>query len=276
MTENASQEARHLLVEKRDGVLILTMNRPAARNALSPQMLVLMAEAWHEFQDSRELRVAILTGAGGEDFCAGGDLKLTMPLITGARKPEDEWDHRLVSDLTQFTDAILRGYDLYKPVIAAVNGNALGGGSELTNACDLRVASENAVFGMPEAKVGLLPGGGSISRLPRQIPYAKAMEMLLVGGSFDAHQALEMGLLNYVVPREELMNKALELADKLAANGPLAVRKIKEGVVRTSGLPLDRALEIENEVSVAVVTSKDAREGPRAFAEKRKPNFTGE
>jgi enoyl-CoA hydratase len=276
VTESASQEERHLLVESRDGVLILTMNRPAARNALSPQMLVRMAEAWHEFQDSKDLRVAILTGAGAEDFCAGGDLKLTMPLITGARKPEDEWDHRLVSDLTQFSDAILRGYDLYKPVIAAVNGNALGGGSELTNACDLRVASENAVFGMPEAKVGLLPGGGSISRLPRQIPYAKAMEMLLIGGSFDAHQALKMGLLNYVVPREELMDKALELAGKLAANGPLAVRKIKEGVVRTSGLPLDRALEIENEVSVAVVTSKDAREGPRAFAEKRKPNFTGE
>mgnify|MGYP001827749422 FL=1 len=206
MTATISQEERHLLVERRNGVLILTMNRPAARNALSPQMLVLMAEAWHEFHDSKDLHVAILTGAGAEDFCAGGDLKLTMPLITGARKPEDEWDHRLVSDLTQFTDAILRGYDLYKPVIAAVNGNALGGGSELTNACDLRVASENAVFAMPEAKVGLLPGGGSISRLPRQIPYAKAMEMLLIGGSFDAHQALEMGLLNYVVPREELMN----------------------------------------------------------------------
>jgi enoyl-CoA hydratase len=199
-----------------------------------------------------------------------------MPLITGARKPEDEWDHRLVSDLNQFTTAILRGFDLYKPVIAAVNGNALGGGSELTNACDLRVASENAVFGMPEARVGLLPGGGSISRLPRQIPYAKAMEMLLIGGSFDARQALEMGLLNYVVPLARLMDKAFELADKLAANGPLAVRKIKEGVVRTSGLPLDRALEIENEVSVAVMSSKDAREGPRAFAEKRKPRFTGE
>jgi enoyl-CoA hydratase len=235
-----------------------------------------MAEAWHEFRDSKDLRVAILTGAGSEDFSAGGDLKLTMPLITGARKPEDEWDHRLVSDLNQFTVAILRGFDLYKPVIAAVNGNALGGGSELTNACDLRVASENAVFGMPEARVGLLPGGGSISRLPRQIPYAKAMEMLLIGGSFDARQALAMGLLNYVVPREGLMDKSLELADKLAANGPLAVQKIKEGVLRTSGLPLVRALEIENEVSVAVVSSKDAREGPRAFAEKRKPRFTGE
>ena len=276
VTETSSEEERHLLVEKRDGVLILTMNRPPARNALSPQMLVLMAEAWHDFRDSPELRVAILTGAGSEDFCAGGDLKRTMPLITGARRPEDEWDHRLLSDLTQFTEAILRGFDLYKPVIAAVNGRALGGGTEITNACDLRVASENAVFGTPEARVGLLPGGGSISRLPRQIPYAKAMEMLLIGDSFDAHQALEMGLLNYVVPRERLMEKALELADKLAANGPLAVRKIKEGVVRTSGVPLERALEIENEVSVAVMSSKDAREGPRAFAEKRRPRFTGE
>ena len=146
----------------------------------------------------------------------------------------------------------------------------------MTNACDLRVASENAIFGTPEAKVGLLPGGGSITRLPRQIPYAKAMEMLLLGDTFSAQQALEMGLLNYVVPQAQLMDRARELATRLAENGPLAVQKIKEGVVRSSGLPLDRAYEIENEVSVAVMTSKDAREGPRAFKEKRKPNFTGE
>ena len=269
-------EEDHLLVERRDGVLLLTMNRPSARNALSPQMLVKLCAAWVAYRDDSKLRCAILTGAGDEDFCAGGDLKLTMPLITGARQPEDEWDRELLAGGTTFTDAILRGFELYKPVIAAVNGNALGGGTELTNACDLRVASENAVFGLPEAKVGLLPGGGSISRLPRQIGYAKAMEMLLIGGSFDARQALEMGLINYVVPRAELLPKAFELADALAQNGPLAVRKIKEGVVRTSGLSLERALEIENEVSVAVMTSKDAREGPRAFKEKRKPNFTGE
>jgi enoyl-CoA hydratase len=195
--------------------------------------------------------------------------------VTGARKPETEWDHRLLSDPTAFTDAILRGFALYKPVIAAVNGSALGGGTEMTNACDLRVAAEHAVFGTPEAKVGLLPGGGSISRLPRQIPYAKAMEMLLVGRPFSAREALDMGLLNYVVPRAELMDRAFALADALARNGPLAVRKIKEGVVRSSGLPLDRALEIENEVSAVVMTSQDAREGPRAFAERRAPKFTG-
>jgi enoyl-CoA hydratase len=269
-------EESHLLVDRFDGILMLTMNRPDAANALSPQMLVKMAEAWHEFRDSRELHVAILTGAGHENFCAGGDLKITMPLVTGARKPEDEWDHKLLANPKQFTDAILRGFELYKPVIVAVNGNALGGGTEMANACDLRLASENAMFGTPEAKVGLLPGGGSISRLPRQIPYAKAMEMLLVGDSFTAREALAMGLVNYVVPRDQLLPRTLELARKIASNGPLAVRKIKEGVLRASGLPLDQALRIEDEVSIAVMKSKDAREGPRAFKEKRKPRFTGE
>ena len=266
----------HLLVEKRDGVMTLVMNRPEARNALSPQMLVQLCAAWHEFRDTNDLRVAILTGAGETDFCAGGDLKLTMPLMTGARTPEDEWDHKILEQPGVFTDAILRGFELYKPVIAAVNGNALGGGTEMTNACDLRVASEHAVFGTPEARVGLLPGGGSISRLPRQIPWAKAMEMLLIGDHFSAQDALEMGLLNYVVPHDQLLAKAHELADKLARNGPVAVRKIKEGVIRGSGLSLPEALKIEDEVSVAVMTSKDAREGPRAFKEKRAPRFTGE
>ncbi|MBW2232139.1 MAG: enoyl-CoA hydratase/isomerase family protein [Deltaproteobacteria bacterium] len=266
----------HLLVEKRDGVMILTMNRPEVKNALSPQMLVKLAAAWYEFRDSDDLRVAILTGAGDEDFSSGGDLKLTMPLMTGARQPEDEWDHKLLGDLKQFVDAILRGFELYKPVIAAVNGRALGGGAEITNACDLRVAAEHAIFGTPEAKVGLLPGGGSLTRLPRQIPWAKAMEILMIGDPFSAQEALEMGLLNYVVPREKLMDKAMELAAKLAGNGPLAVRKAKEGIIRSSGLPLAQAYEIENEVSAAVMQSKDAREGPRAFKEKRKPNFIGE
>jgi enoyl-CoA hydratase len=272
MTEAES----HLLAERRDGILILTMNRPEVRNSLSPQMLVKLAAAWHEFRDTKDLRVAILTGAGDEDFCAGGDLELTMPLITGARQPEDEWDERLMGDLQQFLDAILRGFELYKPVIAAVNGNALGGGTEMTNACDLRIASKNAVFGTPEARVGLLPGGGSLTRLPRQIPLAKAMEMLMVGGSFSAREALEMGLVNYVVPRKKLLKRARKLARRLAENGPLAVRKIKEGVMRASGLPLEQAYQIENEVSAVVMASKDAREGPRAFQEKRKPEFIGE
>jgi len=256
--------------------VLVTLSRPEARNALSPEMLVRLAAAWREYRDDPAQRVAILTGAGREDFCAGGDLKLTMPLMTGARKPESEWDERLMGDLSQFTDAILRGFELYKPVIVAVNGRALGGGTEIANACDLRVAAEHAVFGTPEARVGLLPGGGSLTRLPRQVPWAKAMEILMVGDPFTAQDALAMGLLNYVVPAEQLLPKAFALAERIAENGPLAVRKIKEGVLRGSGEPLARAYEIENEVSAAVMTSRDAREGPRAFAEKRKPRFTGE
>src|SRR5262249_31486597 len=162
-----------------------------------------------------------------------------------------------------------RGFELYKPVIAAVNGRALGGGTELTNACDLRVATEHAVFGTPEARVGLLPGGGSLSRLPRQIPWAKAMEILLLGEPFPARGALASGLLTPGVRRGQALARALELAGRLAANGPLALRKIKEGVLRASGRPLEEALRIEDEVSAAVMRSRDAREGPRAFRERR-------
>jgi enoyl-CoA hydratase len=270
-----SQSPPHLLVEKSDGILTLTLNRPEAHNALSPEMLVRLAEAWYEFRDSDELRVAILTGAGSDVFCAGGDLKLTMPLITGARQPETEWDHRLMGDLRLFTDAILRDFAIYKPIIAAVNGSALGGGTEITNACDLRVAAEHAVFGTPEAKRGLLPGGGSLTRLPRQIPFARAMEILMIGEPFSAHDALQMGFINAVVPADELLSHARGLAMKLADNGPLAIRKIKEGILRSSGLPLAEAYRVEDEVSAAVMASSDAREGPKAFKEKRKPRFTG-
>jgi enoyl-CoA hydratase len=198
-----------------------------------------------------------------------------MPLMTGARQPEDAWDHELLKNPLLFSDAILRGFELYKPVISAINGTALGGGTEMIQATDIRIAAQHSIFGTPEARVGLLPGGGSLTRLARQIPYAHAMEILLTGQPFSAQRALEYGLINYVVPGEELIAKANEIAAVLAKNGPLALRKIKEGVIRTSGLPMDEALRIENEVSAAVMTSNDAREGPRAFKEKREPNFTG-
>jgi len=265
----------HLLVDRRDGIMTLTMNRPEVGNALSPQMLILLARAWYEFRDSADLRVAIFTGAGDTAFCVGGDLKLTMPLFTGARQPEDDWDRELVGSPKLFADAILRGLEIYKPIISAINGSALGGGTEMIQATDIRIAAENAVFGTPEARVGLLPGGGSLTRLARQIPYAHAMEILLTGRPFPAKKALEYGLINYVVAREDLIDKAHEIAEALAKNGPLALRKIKEGVIRTSGLPIDAALKIENEVSAAVMMSNDAREGPLAFAEKREPKFTG-
>lgn len=266
-----------LLYEKRDGVAILTFNRPERRNALSPQLMVLLCEAWQDFRDDDSLRVAILTGAGDKAFCAGGDLGLLMPLFTGARQPEDEWDERLMSDAAQvMATALLRPFELYKPIIAAINGVAVAGGSEILQSTDIRIASRAASFGLSEAKRGLVPGGGSMVRLPRQISYCKAMEIMLLGDQISAEEAHRIGLVNEIVEPTALMPRALEVADRLARNGPVALRKIKEAVIRTSGLPLEEAYAIERECAAAVTSTRDAREGPRAFMEKRTPVFTGE
>ena len=266
-----------LLVERRaDGVVVLTMNRPARHNAISPQMMMQLADAWLEFRDDPTLRVAILTGAGTQAFCVGGDLELLMPLFTGARQPADEWDRRLLSGLDRVPIALLKPFELYKPIVAAVNGMALAGGCEILQATDLRVASQSARFGLSEARRGLVPGGGSMVRLARQIPHCKAMEMLLLGDPLPAQEAWRIGLVNEVVAPEQVLPRALELAARLARNGPLALRKIKEAVLRSSGLPLEQAYQIENECSAVVMRSQDAREGPRAFMEKREPVFRGE
>jgi enoyl-CoA hydratase len=265
-----------LIYEKKDGIAYLTLNRPERRNAFSPKMMVQLAEAWHDFRDDDDARVAILTGTGPESFCAGGDLELLIPLITGARKPADEWDEKLAADLRLILTAILRPFELYKPIIAAVNGHAVAGGCEILQATDLRVASKNATFGLAEVQRGLVPGGGSMVRLPRQVPYCKAMEILMLGDRITAEEAHRIGLINEVVEPEEVLPRAEEIARRLARNGPLALRKIKEVVLRTNGLPLAEAFEIENDCSAVVMSSKDAREGPRAFREKREPVFTGE
>jgi enoyl-CoA hydratase len=257
-----------LLFEKRAGIAYLTFNRPERRNAISPQMMLQLADAWLEFRDDPALRVAILTGAG--------DLALLMPLFTGARPPADEWDRRLLANLDRVPIALLKPFELYKPIIAAVNGYALAGGCEILQATDLRIASRTASFGLSEAQRGLVPGGGSMVRLARQVPHCKAMEILLLGDRMPAAEAHRIGLVNEVVEPDRVLPRAEELAARLAKNGPLALRKIKEAVLRTSGEPLARAYEIENECSAVVMASKDAREGPRAFMEKREPVFTGE
>lgn len=264
-----------LLFEKHAGIARITFNRPQRKNAISPQAMLLLAEAWLEFRDDPELRVAILTGAGDEAFCVGGDLQLLMPLFTGARQPEDDWDRRLLAELDKVPVALLKPFELYKPVIAAVNGYALAGGCELLQATDLRIASRTAEFGLSEAQRGLVPGGGSMVRLARQVPHCKAMEILLLGERMPAAEAHRIGLVNEVVEPDRVMPRAEELAGRLARNGPLALRKIKEAVLRTSGLPLEEAYAIENECSAVVMASQDAREGPRAFMEKREPVFTG-
>ena len=266
-----------LLYEKRDGIAILTLNRPEQRNAFSPQTMVLLARAWKDFREDDAMRVAILTGAGDTAFCAGGDLKLLLPMFTGARQPETEWDHELMSNLGDvMATALLRPFELYKPIIAAVNGYAMAGGSEILQSTDIRIASRTASFGLTEVKRGLVPGGGSMVRLQRQIPYAKAMELLMTGDNMSAEEAHRVGFINEVVEPEALMPRALEIAAKIAKNAPLAVQAIKETAIRTNGIPLEEAFKIEHECSAKVMTSSDAREGPRAFAEKREPVFKGE
>jgi enoyl-CoA hydratase/carnithine racemase len=277
----AISEARHsmpdLLYEKRDAVAVITLNRPEKRNAFSPEMLVRLADAWVDFRDDDALRVAVLTGAGDDAFCAGGDLGRLMPLFTGARVPEDDWDHRLMSDVARImSTALLRPFELYKPIVAAINGFALAGGSEILQSTDIRVASSQSTFGLSEAQRGLVPGGGSMVRLPRQIPHCKAMEILLTGDWISAREAYRIGLVNEVVAPEEVLPRAFEFAQRLAKNAPIALRTIKEAVLRTSGLPLEDAYRIEFELSAVVTGSKDAREGPKAFMEKREPVFTGE
>ncbi len=265
-----------LLYEKREGIAWITFNRPEKRNALSPELMVRLAEAWRDFRDDRNARVAILTGAGERSFSAGADLGLLIPLMSGARKPEDEWDRKLLADRSIMRAALLRGFELYKPVIAAVNGFALAGGTEILQATDIRLAAPHASFGLSEVKRGIIPAGGSLVRLARQIPYAKAMEILLTGEPISAQEAHRIGLVNEIVPADQLLKRAAEIAAIIAANGPLAVQASKEAVVRTSGVAIDAAFEIENECAARVMRTKDAIEGPRAFMEKRAPRFRGE
>ncbi|MGH7865776.1 MAG: enoyl-CoA hydratase/isomerase family protein [Candidatus Binataceae bacterium] len=264
-----------VLFEKREDIAYLTFNRPEVHNSYNPETLVRLAEAWQEIERDDAIRVTIISGAGKVAFSAGADLGRLIPLFTRARQPEDEWDTKLLANRRLGDIALLRGYDIDKPVIAAINGFCIAGGMELIQACDLRIASQSASFGLQEVKWAIIPAAGSLARLQRQIPYCKAMEILLTGNRIDAQEAYRIGLVNYVVAPEDVMPKAIELAHAIAANGPLAVRKIKEAVRRCSGRPLEEAYKIENECARFVMLTEDAKEGPRAFMEKRKPVYQG-
>jgi enoyl-CoA hydratase len=264
-----------VLVEKRNHIAYATFNRPEVHNSFNPELLVAMDAFWEEAERDDEVRAVIVTGAGKVAFSAGADLGKLIPLFTGARKPEDQWDHKLLGDRRIGDRALLRKYDFPKPVIAAVNGFCIAGGMEFMQATDLRIASENASFGLQEVKWAIIPAAGSLARLQRQMPYCKAMEILLTGNRIDAQEAWRLGLINYVVPQEQLIAKAEELAATIAENGPIAVRKIKEAVRRCSGRPYEDAFKIEDEIARDVIRTEDAREGPRAFIEKRKPNYKG-
>ncbi|MBF6571006.1 MAG: enoyl-CoA hydratase/isomerase family protein [Candidatus Binataceae bacterium] len=266
---------RALLFDIRDDIAYLTLNRPQVHNAINPELMVQLAEAWKRVAVDDAVRVIIITGAGDKAFSAGADLARLLPLTTRDRPPEDEWDHKLLQNPELRSVAMLHPFPMHKPIIAAINGYCIAGGMELMLATDIRVAAEHATFGLMEVKWSLIPYAGSLVRTPRQIPYCNAMELLLTGDLIDAPEARRLGLINHVVPRAQLMAKAEEIARKIAANGPLAVRAIKQGVTRTSGRPLEEGYEIENELARGVFSSEDAKEGPRAFIEKRKPIFKG-
>lgn len=264
------------MYEKRGHIAYITFNRPELRNAMNPEMMCRLADAWEDYAADDELRVAILTGAGNEAFTAGADLRTMIPLLSGARQPEDEWDHRLLGDSERLTKvATLKNTTLYKPIVAAVNGPCIGAGAEILQAVDIRIAGEQAFFAVNEVVRGFMPGGGSTVRLARQVPFCKAMQLLLVGDRIDAKEAYHMGFVNEVVPVGDVLARAEWFAERIAANGPLAVQKTKETVWRTLGLSLDEGFAIEAENFAAVMASEDAKEGPRAFVEKRPPRFQG-
>lgn len=265
----------HLLYEKRDGVATLVLNRPEKRNALSPEMVVRLARAWADIRDDDDVAVALLTGAGEGTFCAGADLATLIPLFTRSREPVDDWDRELLADRHLMDTSLLRGFDLYKPVVAAVNGHALAGGTEILLGTDLRISSSQASFGLTEVRRGIIPAGGSLVRLARQIPYTAAMEVILGGEPVSAEWALRYGLVNRLVPPDQVLPVALETAQQVARGAPIALRKAKEAVVRTSGLALDEAYAVESSCARDVMRTQDAREGTRAFLEKREPVWQG-
>ncbi|NUS45682.1 MAG: crotonase/enoyl-CoA hydratase family protein [Mycobacteriaceae bacterium] len=265
----SANTAPHALVEQRGHTLIVTMNRPQARNALTGEMLEIMVEAWDRVDSDPEIRSCVLTGAGGA-FCAGADLKGMAKNDPGkAMSQGGGWDPARIPGL-------LKGRRLSKPLIAAVEGAAIAGGTEILQGTDIRVAGESAKFGVSEARWSLFPMGGSAVRLPRQIPYTVAADILLTGRHITAAEAKDIGLVGHVVPDGTALDKALELAELVNANGPLAVQAILKTMRDTEGMHEDAAFAIDAELGLRVFLSADAKEGPRAFAEKRKPNFQGE
>jgi enoyl-CoA hydratase len=261
-----------VLVEKDDAVLTVTLNRPEKRNAINAEMMCRLYDAWRELDRDDALRVAILTGRG-ETFCAGMDLAEIGRLRSGGSG--DAWMERVRREPHVVWGAWLKTERPAKPMILAVEGFARAGGTEILQGTDIRVAGESACFGVTEVQRGLFPMAGSTVRLRRQIPYAVAAEMLLVGEDLTARRAHALGLVNHVVPDGQALDRARRIARRIADNGPLAVRAILATLRETETLAEAEAFEIEQRHGMQVMQSEDAREGPRAFLEKRPPRFQG-
>ncbi len=260
-----------IIYEKKERIAIITINRPEVRNALDFEAIEALNKAWIDFRDDPNLWVAIITGAGDKAFSAGADVRKIGEFYSKLSSAE-----RLeMAEKEPGLGGITRNLEIWKPIIAAINGYCLAGGMEIALSCDIRIASENAVFGLTEARLGIMPGAGGTQRLPRLIPLAKALEMLLLAKRLDAQEALQIGLVNKVVPLSELMSTAMEMAQTICERGPLAVRAIKKAVLRGLEMPLREGLLLEQYLAEPLRQSEDAKEGIRAFIEKRKPEFKG-
>ncbi|MET7480978.1 crotonase/enoyl-CoA hydratase family protein [Streptomyces sp. NPDC005648] len=258
----------HLTVEREGATLVLTLNRPEAKNALSLPMLVGLHDGWLEADEDDEVRSIVLTGAGGS-FCAGMDLKA----LAGRGPDGERYRDRLKADPDLHWKALLRHHRPRKPVIAAVEGHCVAGGTEILQGTDIRVAGESATFGLYEVKRGLFPIGGSTVRLQRQIPRTHALEMLLTGRPYSAREAADIGLVGHVVPDGTALAKALEIAELVNACGPLAVEAIKASVYETAEMTETDGLASELKRGWPIFDTADAKEGARAFAEKRAPVY---
>ena len=256
-----------VLFEKTGALARVTINRPERLNACDFETYRLLGEAWREVNADGEIRVAILTGAGERAFCAGSDIKSDYIDSGGGRHAAERRD-----DGAERLPGIM---DVKKPVIAAINGHANGGGLEQALACDIRVAAEHAQFGLGEVRLGWLPGGGGTQRLPRLLPLGRALELLYTGNRVDAAEALRLQLVDHVVPMAELMSKAEAIADEICKSAPLAVQRIKQVAFRGLDLPLREGLRLEHEGFNDLMQTEDAVEGAKAFAEKRPPRWSG-
>lgn len=259
----ADLDFKNIRYEKRGPIAVIAINREERLNALDSWTSSEMFRAFEDFRDDNDLRVAILTGVGEKSFSTGMDLVATA-------RGENQFDGRPVP-FGGFTKRM----PIYKPIIAAINGFCLAGGMELALACDIRICTPDARFGLPEVRWAIIPGAGGTQRMPRAIPQAWANYLILTGEQMDAETARQIGLVSHIVKREELMDRALQIAGVICERGPLAVRAAKEAILRGQDMPLDHGMAYEDVMLARVFASEDAKEGPRAFAEKRKPDYKG-
>jgi len=257
---------KYIKVEKKEHTLLLILNRPKVMNAICYEMLIEMRKTLNSAWFDKDIRAIIITGAGEKSFCAGADLK----------ERESMTETEVRNFIRTIRDTFTMLEDIPKPVIAAINGYAFGGGLEMALACDIRIASENAIMGLTETSLAIIPGAGGTQRLPRIVGRAWAKELIYTAKRIKAEEALKIGLVTHVVPLDRLLDKAFEIAEEIAANGPIAVAQAKFAINRGMEVDIKSGLEIESKAYEVLIPTKDRMEALKAFKEKRKPNFIGE